>query len=376
MSDERYSEKLIKEFLDEVEEKLPFWLKVEEEEAKDVLNELREHVEDKADGFLALGEADSSLKAVQMAIMQMGSPSEIAHEYKRRGIPKFFITEELFPMYLTVLRYAALAVGLLVVIITPISILVAALTGGNWGAALGQGILWLVFGLLIAAAAITAIFTWLSYEGYFPEDIKHALKTKEQKKEAAAQPPKVKVEPPLVTEPGAKKEEKKLPKGIKKPSELIPGGIFTVIIAILAIVQPITYINNKILAHPSGGGVQFLELLFFIGIVWLILGILEVIHGMFSSWSYEGNKTLLPVRAIFSWLALPIVIILLLNPQIFPIFWFDGSGLIVLEITANFYWLYYLIGALIIIGIIAGAIYKIFIAAMLKEEDFFDRGIA
>ncbi|TFG05191.1 MAG: hypothetical protein EU536_02795 [Promethearchaeota archaeon] len=367
----------IKEFLNEVEEKLPFWLKENENDLKETLGELEEHILDKTDALEAKGL--SREEALRTAIQDMGPPAKIAAEYKRRGTPKLYITEELFPLYLTVLRYAGLVVGLIALIGTPISILVAALTEGDWLAALGQGISGLLIWSVIAAAVITVIFAWLSYEGYFPDDIKRVLKSKElaKQKSTSAQvsvlPPKVTVEYPTTQRPSMKKMEKKLPRGVKKPSELIPGGIFGIIVGILAIVQPITYINGKILSGLGAvNGGEFMSLLLMAGVFWLIHGILEVIHGMFSSWSFEGNRGLLTIRAIVSFVSIPVIVLFLINPQTFPIFWFDAvEGLVVYPLGTDWYWLYYLIFSFITIGVIAGAIHKIYCATILEEEDFF-----
>ncbi len=37
----------------------------------------------------------SYIDAVRQSISEMGNPTEIADEYKRRGTPKYYITEEL-----------------------------------------------------------------------------------------------------------------------------------------------------------------------------------------------------------------------------------------------------------------------------------------
>ena len=85
--------KMVKNFLDEVKEKLPGWLKENEVELDDVLTQLEEHVYEKATE-LARSE-DIDINSMRQAIFEMGKPEDIAREYKRRGTPKVFITEEL-----------------------------------------------------------------------------------------------------------------------------------------------------------------------------------------------------------------------------------------------------------------------------------------
>ena len=46
---ETESKKLVKSFLKEVEEKLPGWLTEKEDELKEILEQLEEHIYDKAD---------------------------------------------------------------------------------------------------------------------------------------------------------------------------------------------------------------------------------------------------------------------------------------------------------------------------------------
>lgn len=363
MSDERYRKKLIKDFLEEVEEKLPFWLKDNQDELKEVLKELEEHIEDKVEALEETGK--TNLEATQVAITQMGSPSTIAREYKRRGTPKLYITEELFPMYLTVLKYAGLALGLIIAISTAISVVVLGLTGGEWWASIFQGLQGLAIWSIVVAAGITAVFTWLSYEGFFEEDLKKVFKSKEQREAEARLPPKV-----IVKTPTAEKPEKKYPKKLEKPHELIIGGIFAVVFGTLAVGQPVSTLNALI--NPV-----FLELLLAIGITWILLGFFGIIHGAFVSWSINGNRAFYPIRAIINFASLPIIVLFLVNPQIFPIIiWSESTGFVVYQIAVEFYWIYYVVLSLITIGTLVSGVQKIYKAVTLQEEDFFPSGFA
>ncbi|MFX1238408.1 MAG: hypothetical protein ACFE8P_11905, partial [Promethearchaeota archaeon] len=98
---EKQKHDLVQDFLNDVEEKLPEWLKCDKDELQDTLDQLEEHVWDKATEISSTGM--SMEKSLSIAISEMGSPSSIAREYKRRGTPKYYISEELWPLYKKVL---------------------------------------------------------------------------------------------------------------------------------------------------------------------------------------------------------------------------------------------------------------------------------
>jgi hypothetical protein len=359
MSDENYTQKLRKEFLNQIELKLPFWLKYEEAELKQVLKELEEHIEDKVEELEASGK--SNLEATQIAISQMGSPTQIANEYKRRGTPKFYISEGLFPTYLTVLKYAAIAIGLIVAIFTMLGTIIAGLSGGDWLSAIGNGFLNLFIWGTVAVCGISVFFVWLSYEGYFPDDLKNLFKSKEKREAEKRQPPKPKKELPA----GKKQKEDLYKKIGEKPSNMFVGGITTLVFGILAVWQPFTILN--VLIDP-----YFLLLLMIVGIFWIILGILHIIQGFFvTALIYEGTRALIPVRAIINLLTIPILIALLLNPQIFPVIWWtESTGLQVTQIADSFLWIFYLVLSIIIVALIGTACYNFYRTVRLNEEDF------
>jgi len=360
MSEEQYGKNVIKEFLKEVELKLPIWLKGDPQESANVLKELEEHIEDKVEALEAAGK--SRAEAVHIAISEMGSPSKIAREYRKRGTPKLYITEELWPSYLTVLKYGLLAIVLINVIITVIGAITAGLTGLNWGTPILRGLGNLFYGCLLGFVIISAIFVWLSYEGIFPEDFRKLTKKKEAgqiKPQPQKQPPKTRLE--------RLEAEKKphYPKGVEKRSDLIAGGIFTLIVAIFAISQPFTELNA--LLNP-----EFLILIQAIGVFWLVSGVFEIVHSGFISWSFNANRALYPIRAIVSLASISILALFLMRPEICPIFWWNESGLVILSIAPQYFWIYYLVLSLAILGMIIGAIHKIYRAVVLEEAEFFE----
>lgn len=171
MSNEEYNnsnssdrrQELIKSFLDEVERKLPFWLKDQKEDIDDILEELETHIWDRATELAEDGEPSN--EQIELVIGQMGSPGKIAGEYKRRGKPKFFITEELFPLYQRILIITA-------IVLASFNFLGMLFSIGSKGAGplfrdFSQGIF---ISFAIALILITIQFVMLSREGYLPED--------------------------------------------------------------------------------------------------------------------------------------------------------------------------------------------------------------
>ncbi|HUT82602.1 MAG TPA: hypothetical protein VMZ29_15510 [Candidatus Bathyarchaeia archaeon] len=163
-SDNRTKKETIDTFLEEVEKKLPFWLKSEKEELKEVLDELETHIWDGATELA--GDEEPTLNHIQQVIDHMGSPSKIASEYKHRGKPKLFITEELFPMYTKVLIIIAGVIFGFNLLGTLIAI-----AGNSTASELAAGFFrGLFIGLAVAIILVTIQFVILSKEGYLPDN--------------------------------------------------------------------------------------------------------------------------------------------------------------------------------------------------------------
>ncbi|MHA2270172.1 MAG: HAAS signaling domain-containing protein, partial [Promethearchaeota archaeon] len=139
---------IIKEYLKEVKNKLPEWLK-EKKEDKEILAELEDHIWSKAEELSQTGQP--TLDSVRMAIDHMGTPESIAKEYKRRGTPKVYITEELWPYYKKVIS----GVFSLIIIISVI-VWIVNMIFGNFDT-FWDGVMGVQIGLLIAFAVITII---------------------------------------------------------------------------------------------------------------------------------------------------------------------------------------------------------------------------
>ncbi|MGC9780846.1 MAG: hypothetical protein HZR80_16505 [Candidatus Heimdallarchaeota archaeon] len=159
------NQELINNFLAEVERKLPFWLKDQKEDIEEILEELETHIWDKA--TVLAEELDPSEQHIRQAINQMGSPSKIASEYKRRGKPKFYITEELFPLYTRVMIItAAVSIGINLLIF--VFSFASSKTVGDIFGSFFSGVF---TSFAIVIILVSAIFIFLSYEGYLPEDL-------------------------------------------------------------------------------------------------------------------------------------------------------------------------------------------------------------
>ncbi len=165
------SKELIEAFKLEVSKKLPIWLKTQVSETTDFLTELEDHIWDKATEY-AEGQ-DPNIIHVREAINSMGSPRQIAKEFRTRGTPKFFITEELWPSY-----YKGLIFGVVVVLFINVLTMSFKLAqpGADIGGEVGQAFEGTFAGFAYVIVGLTLMFVQLSYHGYLPEDFKRDFK--------------------------------------------------------------------------------------------------------------------------------------------------------------------------------------------------------
>lgn len=168
---------VIQEFLNKVENDLPLWIKMDEELLKETLDELENHIMDRA---YELSEGEQlSIKHIHLVLAKMGNPKSIADEYKKRGTPKYYISEELWPFYLKSL----VIFGVLIFAVNFLSLLLGirnesfwVLVGNFW-----EGI-W--SGIGTGFIIVTFLFVYLSMQGFLPGDIKFfdKIATKDQTK--------------------------------------------------------------------------------------------------------------------------------------------------------------------------------------------------
>ncbi|MFX1274105.1 MAG: permease prefix domain 1-containing protein [Promethearchaeota archaeon] len=291
---ERTTELLIKDFIKQVKEKLPEWLKEKKDEADDILDELEEHIREKSDDLSGKGYSQDD--AVRLAISHMGTPSSIAREYKRRGTPKYYITEELWPIYTKVL-----AIVCSVIIIANVIFYVLNLIFGTLPGDLMIGFM----GVFAAFTVITIIFIALSMEGYFPEDFKSPAEVK--KKDRQIEKAKV------LGLPISQKTGEQL-KPFIKPGEKIGGGIFGMIFGFLLIIQPIPNLS----AYFT---VEFLMLVRLWGITSVAQGSLNLIRGVIGNQQPMNHQIILGIMMGLKVVNALFLILVIQNPGMLP--WID-----------------------------------------------------
>ena len=155
--------KIVKNYIQQVKQKLPEWLKWKEEELENVLEDLEAQLYGEARA-ISRGEelTDADIKE---ATVRMGTPESIAKLYKNRGTPKFFLTQELFDFYLRTLFFffgIIIFINIIVAVFQFFFIVWWEVLGGMFSG------IWI--GCLIAAIVITIVFVYFSMEGFLPED--------------------------------------------------------------------------------------------------------------------------------------------------------------------------------------------------------------
>jgi len=391
---------IVKNYINQVKQKLPEWLKWKEEELKNILDDLEAQLYGEARA-ISRGEelTDADIKE---AIVRMGTPESIAKLYKNRSTPKFYLSQELFDFYLRTLFFffgVIIFINVIVAVIrfffNPFWEVFGGIFSGIW------------VGCLVAAIIITIVFVYFSMEGFLPEDFgviperlamifpfrlteEHIADTREytklhieearmlgREKLAAA---KARVEE-RITESKAlreerraeakllrkqkleeakalrrqKSEEAKQKKLIKKSQpltigELIFGTSAGIIIGLLLIIQPFSVTG---LMLPA-----FLDWLKLLGFLIFVTGLLDLIRLVIGVSNYTGQQVFLIIGAIYNFSYIPVFLLLLNQPEIFPISLFSGGNIpIIPSDPSNItYIVYFWVIIAIIIGIIGGMI--------------------
>ncbi|MBA7505796.1 hypothetical protein ES706_04473 [subsurface metagenome] len=336
---QQYMDSLVKEFLKNVKKKLPEWLKEKKKEVKDILVELEEHIWEKAEELS--GMAQPTEDSVRLAVAHMGTPESIAREYKRRGTPKYYITEELWPLYTKVLK-----IILVVIIAIAIFSTVLNLMTGNLEEALS--FFGYFMGFFSAFTIVSIIFVVLSMEGYFPEDFKSE---RELKKEAHRL--EIAREKGLPISPRTGKPLKPF---ISPIGEII-GGIIVVSIGIFLIIFPIPGLVNSM--NPG-----FLLILGVFGVQIIIEGGLDTTRGVIGNYKVKTHQIIHIITIGVKLAVIPLAVILWSRPDVIPFLIWDESTntLVNIEVAPEFYDLYRnLMAVIIVITIITPLedIYKI-----------------
>jgi hypothetical protein len=341
---------VIREYLKEVEKKLPEWLK-EKKEHKEVLAELEDHIWSKAEELS--GMEQPTIETVQLAISHMGKPETIAKEYKRRGTPKYYITEEMWPSYLKVLG-GVFALVVTIVIIT--QVLEVIFGGTSFGQFIGNFFQGIQLGFLISFVIITVIFVALSMEGYFPEDFKSKKELKKYQEQLE-----------IAREKGIPDSElKKMPtKPFIKPAGEIIGGILGIVFGVFLIAQPIPAITSLI--DP-----EFLVYLQLAGIFMLVEGILDVNRGLIGNRQMFAQQIIHGITIGVKLVSISVIILMMNRPEIFPILVINqpGDALINIGLAPEFYGLFRGIAGLLIALVALSTLedfYKIYKAEKYKK---------
>ena len=396
------TENKVKLFLAKVKQKLPEWLKWKEDELKNVLEDLEAQLYGEARS-ISQGEelTDADL---QEAIRRMGPPENIAKLYKQRGTPKFFLTQELFDFYLRTLFFCF---G--VIIFINIIVAVFQFFFIPWWEVLGGIFSGIWIGCLVVAILITIVFVYFSMEGFLPEDFgiipnrlamifpftfteeymadtraytkQHIEEARILGKEKLAAA-KARVEEKF-TESKAlraerraeakvlrkqklqeakalrkqKLEERKQKRLYKKTqpvniAELIFGTAAGIIFGLLLIIQPWSVWE---LMEPA-----FLEWLKLFGFLVFVGGLFDLIRLVIGVSNYTGQQVFLVIGAIYNLSYVPVFLLLLNQPGIFPISLFSGGNILSIPLDPSniTYIVYFWVIIVIIIGIIGGMIGK------------------
>ena len=399
--------KLIKEYINQVKKKMPEWLKWKEEQLQHILDDLERQVINEAHQFAAGSEPTNN--DFQEAIDRMGSPESIAKLYKRRGKPKYFITEELFEFYLRTLFFFWGIIVLINIVIAVFQVFV-----NPWWEILGSAFSGIWVGCLISAVVITVIFVYFSYEGFLPEDfgiipkrlaIIFPFNLTEEEMEEARQYTKQTLEEAknrrdeklaevkahleqrveILEEGKSLRQEKlaetkalrkaklakaKAKRALKKKEpvnlgELIFGAVAGIIFGLILILQPFSVLGLF--------NIDFLEWLTILGLLVFVNGLLCLIRLAVGVSNHTGQQILIVITTIYNISYIPLLLFLLQHPEIFPIDVFSGGIITAIpnDITDIKFIIYFWVIILIIIGTIGGMIgnySKVYKLSKIKKE--------
>jgi len=261
-------DKMVNDYLKNIKEKLPEWLKDKKDEFKDVLSELEEHIWDKAEELSDIKTPTES--SIRLALAYMGTPESIAREYKHRGTPKVYITEELWPLYKTVLGI----LSAVVVIINVVFMIIGIVTG-----IFQLDFIGIILGLTGVFTIVTIIFVGLSMEGYLPEDFKC--------------------------------EEERKRELFLHPTSMIVGGIIQMVFGLIFIIQPSTDLTHLI--EPD-----FLVLVRIFGVFVISEGCLNLIRGVIGNQQIRKHQIIIGIKILLSLMTIPLFVVLMEQPELVP----------------------------------------------------------
>jgi len=375
---------LIDDFLEKVKNKLPEWLKDKPDQINEILFDLEQQIREKAIEISGLEEPTQY--AIEKAIYAIGPPDSIAKVYKKRGTPKYYITEELWDFYLRALLFS-----LAVVVVINFIRVVFQFFFKVWYLLILDFFSGVYIGFLIVIVIVSGLFVFLSMEGYLPEDFgdlpRHlgliiqyktaemisererkeliTIETKEKMREI-----KVKAKESLIhaKENIIDAQEKiseariKTKKKIRTVStgDLIAGFVLGIIFGLVCIIQPFYTLEPYF-------ELEFLEWLRFFGLVVLIGALIELIRLAIGADNVGGQKVMLVINGLYNIAYFPLLIYLINHPDIFPIYLLSGFQISSLSpglILDIYHW----VGAALSIILILTIFFNIYKAARLGEE--------
>jgi len=423
-----YSEnEIIDNYLKQVYKKLPEWLKLKKEEINKILKDLENQILTEAKTIS--GSQEPSDLEIQQALFQMSTPESIAKVYKLRGTPKLYITEELFDFYIRTMLFF-----FLIVIAINIIVSIFQFFFQPWWQVLGSMFTGMWIGCLITAIVITILFVYFSMQGFLPEDFgvipsrlalifpfhisemglqetreytqtkleeasqraketiaearlrvkdkiseikeitKEKLEAAELRREQKLLEAKIRREEKLERAKQRKeerKEEAKIKRELKKKQpvsvgELIFGAIGGIVFGLFIIIQPFAGIPGLFVT-------EFLDWLKLFGLLIIISGLIYLIRLAIGVRNHTGQQVMLVIEALYSLAGIPLLLILLNNPEIFPISLFSGGLITVIPYdTSNLAYIIYfwvIIGIIIaILGSMVGNFYKVSKLQKLKAD--------
>ena len=287
-------EKIVKDYIKQVKKKMPEWFKEKKSELQDVLDEIENHVWDKS---YELAESEHpSAQDVEAAIQYIGTPAKIAKDYKKRGTPAFFITEELLPLYK---KTSAIIIGI-VIGLRLIGMLIAFTTNSPVETNLG------IFQIIASVLFFTTlVFVILSREGYLPENLGiKPKKQRKQKKEESSESVYEKFDSGIP-------HKKSIPSKYVKKGGLMIGGLIVFFFGIIFIFQPQLPQSEHIIIPVITA--EFRMWIRFVGIVMILEGILLIYRATLSKINYSGHIIMM------------ILIALTVIPSLGLLIWLDGN---------------------------------------------------
>ncbi|NHJ02311.1 MAG: hypothetical protein EAX86_09270 [Candidatus Heimdallarchaeota archaeon] len=252
------NEKLVENFLKEIKKHLPDWLKSNEEKLDDIMLEISSHIWDSAQEIA--GSEEPNTASVQEAITRLGNPKEIARNYKKRGNPKYFISEELWSIYMKVNLYLiAILFGLIMIV------QIVIVEPNNLQQAVANTLTTSYPVIITFILVVIAIFVGLSDEGYFPKD--------------------------LVLDEDKKADKEEDPKSqYYKPDEFVLSGILGIFFGLIIIILPIDLLNlfriivgfiiGLVGSDPSAFSTELVSISVELQTLLVIMGIVSVIVGI------------------------------------------------------------------------------------------------